>query len=181
MDKKGKESSYRLILFIMFITFFIAFFWDKLEFIKNSVSYLLDPSIGFLLNWNLNLGMLIIVFFLTLITTLVQKYATDQETLRELKKEQKEVQKEMKKYRENPQKILELQKKSFESFPKMMKLSMRGIIFTGIPFVLFFRWFYDFFNFIGNPKLFGIMNWFIFYIIFSLIFSSIFRKIFKIV
>jgi len=174
MDKKGKESSYRLILFIMFITFFIAFFWDKLEFIKNSVSYFLDPSIGFLLNWNLNIGMLIIVFFLTFITTLVQKYATDQETLKELKKEQKEVQKEMKKYRENPQKILELQKKSFESFPKMMK-------FTGIPFVLFFRWFYDFFNMIGNPKLLGVMNWFVFYIIFSLVFSSLFRKFFKIV
>ena len=87
----------------------------------------------------------------------------------------------MKKYKDHPEKIMELQKKNFESIPKMMKLSMRGIIFTGIPFVLFFRWFMDFFEAAGNPKLLGFMSWFIFYIVFSLIFSSILRKYLKVV
>jgi len=63
----------------------------------------------------------------------------------------------------------------------MMKLSMRAVAFTGIPIILFFRWFNDFFVNAGNPKFFGIMNWLFFYIIFSIIFSSIFRKILKVV
>jgi len=62
--------------------------------IKDSVHFILNPSAGFLLNWNLNFGMLIIVLFITIFTTVVQKYATDQETLKEIKKEQKEIQKE---------------------------------------------------------------------------------------
>ena len=87
----------------------------------------------------------------------------------------------MKKYKDHPEKLMELQKKQFEFIPKTMKLSMRAIVFTGIPFILFFRWFMDFFTAIGDPKFFGFLSWFWFYLIFSIIFSSILRKIFKVV
>jgi uncharacterized membrane protein (DUF106 family) len=177
----NKEGSFKPIIFIMFASLAIAFFWDKASWIKGPVHRVLDPSAGALLSWNLVLGMILIVFTITLITTLVQKYATDQKTLREMKKEQKILQEEMKKYKEHPEKLMELQKKQFAFIPKTMKLSMRAIMFTGIPFVLFFRWFTDFFITIGDPKFLGFMSWFVFYLLCSIIFSSVFRKIFKVV
>jgi len=177
----NKEGSFKPIIFVMLVSLAIAFFWDKVSWIKGSVDTILNPSAGWLLNWNLEIGMITIVFVITILTTLVQKYATDQKTLKELKKEQKILQEEMKKYKEDPTKLMELQKKQFEFIPKTMKLSMRALMFTGIPFILFFRWFGDFFIVLGNPKFFGFMSWFMFYILFSIIFSSIFRKVFKVV
>ncbi|MCK5043542.1 DUF106 domain-containing protein [Candidatus Pacearchaeota archaeon] len=177
----NKEGSFKPIIFVMLASLAIAFFWETTSWIKDSVHAVLDPSAGALLNWNLVFGMILIVLLITLITTLVQKYATDQKTLKEMKKEQKILQAEIKKYKEHPEKLMELQKKQFAFVPKTMKLSMRAIMFTGIPFVLFFRWFGDFFTTLGDPKFFGCMSWFVFYILFSIIFSSIFRKIFKVV
>ena len=177
----NKEGSFKPIIFVMLASLAIAFFWDKLSFISDSVHTVLDPTAGGLLSWNLTVGMIILVFIITVLTTIVQKYATDQKTLKELKKEQKILQAEMKKYKEDPAKLMELQKKQFEFVPKTMKLSMRALMFTGIPFILFFRWFGDFFTVLGNPKFFGFMSWFIFYLLFSILFSTIFRKILKVV
>jgi len=175
MTQKG-EGSFKPIIVVMVISLVIAGFWDKMPVISNAVHFLFDPSAGALLNWNLTVGMLIIVFVLTLITTLVQKYATDQETLKEIKKEQKEIQKQMKEFKDHPEKLKHLQKKQFEMFPKQMKLSMRGVAYTGIPFILLFRWFYDFFASIGDPKFFGFLGWIWFYLIAAMIFSTIMRK-----
>ena len=175
MKDKG-EGSFKPIIIVMIISLVIAGFWDKMPAIKNAVHFILDPTAGWLLNWQLTIGMLIIVLVLTFITTLVQKYATDQETLKEIKKEQKEIQKQMKEFKDHPQKLSELQKKQFAMFPKQMKLSMRGIAYTGVPFILLFRWFYDFFALMGDPKFFGFLGWIWFYLIFAMIFSSILRK-----
>jgi uncharacterized membrane protein (DUF106 family) len=98
-----------------------------------------------------------------------------------MKKEQKFIQGEMKKYREHPEKMMELQKKQMEFLPKMLKISMRPIIYTAIPLILFFRWFMDFFTAAGDPKFFGFLSWFWFYLILSLIFSSILRKLLDVV
>ena len=118
---------------------------------------------------------------IAILTTIIQKYATDQETLKELKKEQKLLQEEMKKYKDHPEKLMELQKKQLEFIPKTMKLSMRAIVYTGVPFILLFRWFMDFFNTIPDFRFFGFLSWFWFYLIFTIILSSILRKIFKVV
>ncbi len=181
MDSKGKEGSFKPIFFVMLASLVIAFFWDKILAIKNTAHLILDPTAGALLNWNVTYGMILIIFTISLFMTLLQKYATDQETLRELKKEQKILQEEMKKYREHPEKLIELQKKQFEFIPKTMKLSMRPIMFTGIPLILFFRWFMDFFTVMGNPKFFGFLTWFWLYLIGTMIFSMILRKILKVV
>ncbi|RLG13514.1 hypothetical protein DRN69_05470 [Candidatus Pacearchaeota archaeon] len=181
MNQKGKEGSFKPIIFVMIISMAIAFYWDKILFIKNAVHYALDPTAGWLLNWNLYLGMAFIVFLITLITTLVQKYATDQQALKELKKEQKILQEEMKKYKDHPEKIAELSKKQFEFIPRTFKLTSRSIAFTGVPFILFFRWFNDAFTTMGQPKFFGFMSWFLFYIILAMIFSSVLRKALKVV
>jgi len=177
----SKEGSFTPIIIVMVASLLIAFLWDKLEFVKTAVHSILNPTAGILLGWNVTWGMMIIVAFISLIITIIQKYATDQKTLKEMKEEQKRLNEEAKKLRDNPEKMMEIQKESMKFVVPMMKLSMRAVAFTGIPIILFFRWFNDFFVNAGNPKFFGIMNWLFFYIIFSIIFSSIFRKILKVV
>ena len=175
-DKEAKEGSFTPLIVFMLISLVLASLWDKIPIIKNSIHYILDPSAGALINWNLNIGMLIIVLIITAITTVVQKYATDQKTLKELRKEQKEIQNQMKEFKNHPEKMMELQKRQFAMMPKQMKLSMRAIIYTGIPFILFFRWFNDYFITAGSPKFFLGMGWFLFYLISAIIFGSILRK-----
>jgi uncharacterized membrane protein (DUF106 family) len=123
---------------------------------------------------------MIIVFLITLITTVIQKYATDQKALKELKEEQKLLNEEMKKFRADPEKMMELNKKNMEIIPKTFKLTSRSILFTGIPFILFFRWFNDFFITKGSPLFFGFLSWFWFYFIFAMVFSGILRKYMKV-
>lgn len=179
----NKEGSFTPIFIAMILSLVLAGLWNSVPVIGESVHAVLDPTAGKILNWNITYGMLIIVAIIAFITTLVQKYATDQETMREMKKEQKELQEEMKKYKEHPEKLMELQKKQFEFMPKMMKLSMRPLVYTAIPFVLFFRWFNDYFAMpaLEGFRFFGFLSWFWFYLIFAIIFGSIFRKVLKVV
>ena len=177
----NKEGSFKGIFIVMFIALMIAFFWESISWIRNSAHAVLDPTAGILLNWNLTLGMTLIIILIAVIMTVVQKYGTDQKTLREMKKEQKELQEEIKKVKEHPEKMMELQKKQFAFLPKMMKLSMRPIMYTSIPLILFFRWFMDFFNAIGDVRFFGFLSWFWFYILGSIIFSAVLRQIFMVV
>ena len=175
-DKEAKEGSFTPLIIFMLISLVLASLWSKVLVIKNAIHFVLDPSAGALLTWNLNIGMLIVVLIITIITTVVQKYATDQKTLKEMRKEQKEMQAQMKEFKNHPEKMMELQKKQFAMMPKQMKLSMRAIIYTGIPFILFFRWFQDYFLASGSPKFWLGLGWFLFYLISAMIFSSILRK-----
>lgn len=181
MDIKGKEGSFAPLIIVMLASLVIAFFWNSSPLIKDNAHKIIDPILTPLLSWNLTIGMAILVFIITLITTIIQKYATDQKTLKEMKEEQKKLNEEMKEFKDHPEKLMELQKKQFEFMGPMMKLSMRPMIFTGIPFILLFRWFFDYFEILGNPKFFGFLTWFWFYLIGSLVFSSILRKVLKVV
>ncbi|MEK6893352.1 MAG: EMC3/TMCO1 family protein [Nanoarchaeota archaeon] len=168
----------KILILVMLLTTGVAILWNNLPIIKNTVHAALDPTIGIFLDWNVAIGMLVVTAIIVLITTLLQKYTTDQQTLKELKEEQKLLSEEMKKFKEHPEKIMELQKKQFELMGKTMPLTMRPLIYTAIPFVLFFRWFSDYF--IANPvKVLG-MNWFWAYFLASIIFSTIFRKVLKV-
>jgi len=180
-DKNAKEGSFAPLIIIMIFSVLIAFFWDSIPLIKNSVGTILNPTAGALLNWNITYGMILIILVLSLFTTVIQKYATDQKTLREMKEQQKKINEEAKKFRDNPEKMMEIQKESMKFMMPMMKLSMRAVVFTGIPFILFIRWFNDFFTIAGNPEFFGFISWFWFYFLGTIIFSSIFRKILKVV
>ncbi len=180
-EKKSKEGSWTPFVIVMILSFVILFAWTRVPALKNAVHAVLDPTAGALLNWDLTAGMLVIVFVISFVVNVIQKYATDQKALKELKKEQKILQEEMKKYREHPDKMAELSKKQFEFFPKTFKLTSRAIMFTGVPFILFFRWFNDVFTAMGDPKFFGFLSWFWFYLIFTMIFSMILRKWMKVV
>lgn len=167
-----------ILVIVMLVSLAIAGLWDNIPAIKNAVHTVLDPTAGALLTWHVTLGMVIISAIIVLLTTLLQKYTTDQKTLKEIKDEQKKMREEMKLYKEHPEKMMELNKRSMELVGKAMPLSMRPLLYTAIPIVLFFRWFGDYFT--AQPtKILG-MSWLIAYIIFSIIFSTIFRKAFNV-
>ena len=156
-----------ILFWVMVLSLAVAFLWNSLPPIKNGVHAVLDPSAGHLLNWNATLGLLAITIVMTFITTLLQKYATDQNLLKQIKEEQKLVQEEMKLYRTHPEKSLELSKKSMELTAKAMPVAMRPVLYTAIPFVLLLRWFSDYF--IANPvKILGFMSGIWGYIVFSI-------------
>ncbi len=176
----NKQGSFKLMGIVMAVSLFIAFLWDKVPAIKNSIHAILNPTFGALMAWDLTIGMLIIVFIISIFTVIIQKYATDQVALKALKKEQKDLQEEMKKHKDNPAKLKELQKQQFAFFPKTMKLTTNAMVYTSVPLILFFRWFSDYFLTAGNPKFFGIFGWFVFYLLATIIFSSIMKKYFDI-
>jgi len=167
-----------LMFLILLLSFGVAALWNNIPFVKTAVHTVLDPSAGVLLDWNATWGMVVITLIITLITTILQKYLTDQDTLKTIKEEQKLVQEELKLAKDNPEKTMALSGKSMELMMKAMPITMRPAMYTIIPFVLFFRWFNDYFI-ASSAKVMG-MSWFWAYLIFSIVFSSIFRKILKV-
>jgi uncharacterized membrane protein (DUF106 family) len=142
----NKEGSFIPVFVVMFISLLIAFTWDKIPIISNTMHLILDPTIGVLLNWNITFGMVVVIFMISIIMTLAQKYATDQETIREIKAEQKKLQKEMDEFKEDLEKRKEIMAKIMPLTLDLMKHSMRPVAYTGIPIILFFRWFHDYFS-----------------------------------
>lgn len=169
-----------IMFVVMLLSIVVASLWQSIPFVKEAVHYILDPTAGAILNWNVNIGMLLITAVITLITTLLQKYMTDQDAIKTIKEEQKLVQEEMKLARNQPEKTMELSKKSLELTMKAMPLTMRPLIYTIIPFVLFLRWFQSYFTDAGNPHIFNFFSWFWAYFVFSIFFSIIFRKVLKV-
>jgi len=171
-----RKSMNKLFL-VMGISIVIAMLWDKIPIIKQLDHAILDPTAGSLFDWNVYLGMIIFVAVVSLFLTLIRKYTMDHESLKEIKKEQKILKEQMKEFRDNPTKLLELQKKQLQFIPKTMDITMKPMMYTSIPIILMFRWFRDYF--IANPvKFFGV-SWFIAYIILSIVFMSVFRRVFK--
>lgn len=173
MVSKGIKVALVVLAFGMLFTFI----YPHIPILGQSLHFVLDPTAGALLSWNPTIGMLVITAFLSLLITLAQKYLTDQNELRRLKSEQKLLQEEMKKYKDHPEKLLALQKKQLEFLPKTMDITMGSIVYTSIPLLLFFRWFYEYFA--ANPvQIFGFMSWFWAYLLLSLVFGMIYRKVF---
>jgi len=124
-------------------------------------------------------GLLIVSLFLTLFTTLVYKFVTDQEVLKQIKGEMKEIRKEMKEAKDNPEKMLELNKRSMEKSMIQMKNSFKPMIITFIPLIIIFSWLKNTYEPIALNLL-GIHSWLLIYIIFSIIISIILRKLLKV-
>jgi len=172
-------SSKRTLIIVVLISLAIALMWNRAPIISDTVHLALDPSAGKLLDWNVTLGIVVFSAMISFFIIIIQKYTTDQDTLRAIKKEQKILQAEMKKYKEHPEKLMALQKKQLAFIPQTFEITMRPLMYTSIPIILFFRWFSDYFA--ANPvKVFGVLNWFLAYIILSIIFTQVFRKTFNV-
>ncbi|MDP6641876.1 MAG: EMC3/TMCO1 family protein [Candidatus Nanoarchaeia archaeon] len=136
---------------------------------------------GSLIDYDPLIALLVISFILTLVTTLAYKYLTDQEKIKLLKAEIKEIQNDIKKFKDDPQKMMELQKQSFQKgFVDMMKHQFKPLLFTMIPIFIIFSWLRT--TYASKGVLIPLVNFELFgtYLISAIIFSMILRKILKV-
>ncbi len=82
----------------------------------------------------------IISFLVTLLTTIIYKYTTDQKELKKIKKEMNELKAKLKKHSNDQKKMMSIQKDMLDKNMIMMKQSFRSMLYTFIPLILIFAW-----------------------------------------
>src|SRR3989338_872405 len=100
----------------------------------------LDQVFSPLLNLPTLLAVIILSFLISLIITVVYKFATDQNLMKDLKEEMKEFQKEIKELRKEPEKAMQVQKKAMQTNMKYMMHSMKSTLYSIIPIIIIFSW-----------------------------------------
>ena len=78
--------------------------------IGESLNYIMNPIFSPLLALSPTLAILIITVVIAFLMTVIYKYTTNQSLMKDLKNEIKEFQKEMKELRNEPQKMMSVQK-----------------------------------------------------------------------
>ncbi len=119
-----------------------------------------DATLGRVLSLPQPLGLFLISFFLTLALTLVYKWMTDQKLMKSLKEEMTAMRGEMKQYKQDTQKMMELNKKVWD----------KNMV----------SWLRSYYEGLGNPTIFLGLSWLWTYIIFSLVLSMLIRKLLKV-
>jgi uncharacterized membrane protein (DUF106 family) len=97
----------------------------------------------------------------------------DKEKMKAIRNRQKERRAEMKKYKDNPEKVMELNKRMLEDMPEQFKQSLRPMIITLIPLLILFAFLRGTFE--ATPIA---STWIWWYIGASIIFSIVIRKLF---
>ena len=111
--------------------------------------------------------------FVTCVSTLVQKWLTNQEHLKSLKKRQKEIQKELKNCKDGCV-MKELNAEMMKLTGIMFKSSMKPMFVTIIPFLILFSWLRSIYvPLLGN-------SWLWYYLGYSIVASMILRKVLKV-
>jgi uncharacterized membrane protein (DUF106 family) len=82
----------------------------------------------------------IISLLVTLLTTVIYKYTTDQKALREIKKDMKDLKGKLKKHSADQKKMMSIQKEMLDKNMIMMKQSFKSMMYTFIPLILIFAW-----------------------------------------
>ena len=126
-----------------------------------------------LMQANPQISIIVLAVVVTLVSTLVTKWFTDQKNIRALKERQKEIQKELKTCKDDCA-IKELQSEMLQITGTMMKSSFKPMFVTIIPFLLLFAWLKG----IYTPLL-GFWGWFGWYLGVSLVSSMVLRKVLK--
>lgn len=127
---------------------------------------------------------------MTLITTLIYKYTTDQAKLKSFREELKSIRKEMTNSKNDPKKLNDLQKRSMEISMDQFKHSLKPMIITMFPAIIAFSFLNKLllpgtiilklpFSIpkIGSNDGFG---WLGVYLLTSIIFSTLLRKLLKV-
>ena len=158
---------------------------DEFDLILMALENFFDILFGWTLKLSTNpktaglIGILIVSFIITLLTTLVYKYFTNQEALKNLKEENKKIQERMKEHKGDVKKMAELQKEAFQKgFIEPMKHQIKPLLITLVPFLLIFSLLRLRFESTGD-LIFG-LGWFGIYIISSIVFSMVLRKLLKV-
>jgi uncharacterized membrane protein (DUF106 family) len=100
----------------------------------------LDPILGPVLSLPPLLGIILLSFIISLIITVIYKYTTDQNMMKQLKDEIKEFQNEIKTLKDNPEKAMQVQKEAMKTNMKYMSMSMKSTLITFIPIIFIFGW-----------------------------------------
>ena len=109
----------------------------------------------------------------TTISTLAQKWLTNQEHLKTLKTRQKEIQKELKNCKDNCL-LQELNAEMMKITGVMFKSSMKPMFVTIIPFLILFQWLRGvYIPLLGS-------SWIWYYLGYSVLASMVIRKILKV-
>ena len=119
-------------------------------------------------------SLIVISVFLTLVMTIVTKYVTNQNRMKELKDIQKACNIRLKENRNDPKVISEVNKQLMECSLELMKHSFKPMFYTFIPIIIIFWWIKNIFT----PIL---EHWIWWYLGSAIIASIIFRKVFKVV
>ena len=117
-------------------------------------------------------SIIILSAVVTLISSLVTKWLTNQEHLKTLKERQKQIQKDLKTCKPGDKLFEELQAEMIQISMTMMKSSFKPLLVTFIPFLLLLGWIRSTYTTI-------LPGWIWYYIISSIAFSLVYRKILK--
>ncbi len=104
------------------------------------LDFLLDPVLGPLLSLPPFWAIFTMAFAITLLITLVYKYATDQARMKELKAQVKKHQERMKKHKDDPEKMMKVQQEAMSVNMELMKHSFKPTLYTMLPLLLIFGW-----------------------------------------
>jgi len=104
------------------------------------VENIFDPVLNFLLPLSPFLVIFLISLLVSVITTIVYKYVTDQDKLRALKADIKRYQKKIKELKDEPKKAMKVQKDIMRLNGQYMRASFKSTLYTFLPIILFFGW-----------------------------------------
>lgn len=124
-------------------------------------------------------GVVVVAFTMTLLVTLIYKFMTDQEAMKNLKQEMKDLRKELKLAAQDPVRMAELNKISMEKSMQQMKQSLKPTLITMLPLILVLGWLKTTYEPL-TLNLFGITSALWAYIALSVVFSIILRKLMKV-
>ncbi len=121
-------------------------------------------------------SIIIFAFLITLFISIINYFFMNKEKMKEIKAKQKRVQEEIKKHQRegNHAKAMELQKELLADMPELFKHSLKPMIITIIPILIFF-------SFLKGAYAETIIakTWFWYYLVSALVGSLIFRKLLK--
>lgn len=150
-----------------------------------SVGVWINSLMQFLFGWSINISpyfaLFLITIVLTLISTLVYKYTTDQVRMKSIKEEMDGLRAKMKEHKGNIEKMNEINGKITTLSLEQMKhsvLNWKYMIITLVPLGLAFNWLkltFSPMNLWSSP-----WGWFWAYLIFSLFVSQFVRKVLKV-
>lgn len=118
-------------------------------------------------------SIIVISALVTLFSTAVTNWLTDQDHLRSLKARQKELNKKMKTAKPGEKLFEEIQTEMLQITGVMMKAQFKPMFITLIPLLVLFAWLRNVYTPVMGT------NWIWYYLGGSVIFSTVYRKIFK--
>ncbi len=83
---------------------------------------------------------LLLAIVVSLITTLIYKFATNQDEIKRIKADIKKLREKMKKHKDNQKKLMEINQEMMSKNFAVMKQSLRAMLYSFLPIILILSW-----------------------------------------